>query len=115
MDSRVSANVITDLEPGEVFVQRNVANLVHPTDLNVLSVVEFAVGALGVLQIIVCGHYGCGGVRAAMDGESHGIIDHWLQPIRDVAESNFTCLESIGGRSVGFPLNNATRHLSTTA
>ncbi|MGG6892355.1 carbonic anhydrase [Rhizobium sp. BR 315] len=94
-DSRVPANVITGLEPGEVFVQRNVANLVHPTDLNLLSVVEFAVGALGVRQIIVCGHYGCGGVRAAMDGESHGIIDHWLQPIRDVADRNFSCLECI--------------------
>ncbi|PZM15722.1 carbonic anhydrase [Rhizobium tubonense] len=94
-DSRVPANVITGLEPGEVFVQRNVANLVHPTDLNLLSVVEFAVEVLGVRQIIVCGHYGCGGIRAAMDGESHGIIDHWLQPIRDVADSNFSCLEHI--------------------
>lgn len=94
-DSRVPANVITGLEPGEVFVQRNVANLVHPTDLNLLSVVEFAVNALDVRQIIVCGHYGCGGIRAAQDGRSHGIIDHWLQPIRDVADSNFQCLECI--------------------
>jgi carbonic anhydrase len=94
-DSRVPANVITGLEPGEVFVQRNVANLVHPTDLNLLSVVEFAVDTLDVRQIIVCGHYGCGGIRAAMDGRSHGIIDHWLQPIRDVADSNFSCLECI--------------------
>ena len=94
-DSRVPANVITGLEPGEVFVQRNVANLVHPTDLNLLSVVEFAVNSLGVRQIIVCGHYGCGGIRAALDGRSHGIIDHWLQPIRDVADSNFQRLECI--------------------
>lgn len=94
-DSRVPANVITGLEPGEVFVQRNVANLVHPTDLNLLSVVEFAVNALGVRQIIICGHYGCGGIRAARDGCSHGIIDHWLQPIRDVADSNMQCLECI--------------------
>lgn len=94
-DSRVPANVITGLEPGEVFVQRNVANLVHPTDLNLLSVVEFAVNSLGVREIIVCGHYGCGGIRAAMDGRSHGIIDHWIQPIRDVADSNIRCLECI--------------------
>jgi carbonic anhydrase len=94
-DSRVPANVITGLEPGEVFVHRNVANLIHPTDLNMLSVVEFAVNSLGVKEIIVCGHYGCGGIKAAMDGEPHGIIDHWLQPIRDVAESNFACLECL--------------------
>jgi carbonic anhydrase len=86
-DSRVPANVITGLDPGEVFVHRNVANLVHRADVNMLSVVEFAVETLGVRDIIVCGHYGCGGVRAAMDGLRHGVIDHWLQPIRDVAES----------------------------
>ncbi len=85
-DSRVLANVITGLEPGEVFVHRNVANLVHRGDLNLLSVLEFAVETLEIKQVIVCGHYGCGGVRAAMDGHRHGIIDHWLQPIRDVAD-----------------------------
>lgn len=85
-DSRVPANVITGLAPGEVFVHRNVANLVHRADLNLLSVLEFAVETLKIRHIIVCGHHGCGGVRAAMDGHRHGIIDHWLQPIRDVAD-----------------------------
>jgi carbonic anhydrase len=94
-DSRVPANVITGLEPGEVFVHRNVANLVHRGDLNLLSVLEFAVETLGVRHIIVCGHYGCGGVRAATDGHRHGIIDHWLQPIRDVADDRSGELEGI--------------------
>ncbi|NML77034.1 carbonate dehydratase [Rhizobium sp. S-51] len=94
-DSRVPANVITGLQPGEVFVHRNVANLVHRADLNLLSVLEFAVETLEVKHIIVCGHYGCGGVRAAMDGHRHGIIDYWLQPIRDVAEVNCATLASI--------------------
>ncbi|MCR9135243.1 MAG: carbonate dehydratase [Alphaproteobacteria bacterium] len=87
-DSRVPANVITGLEPGEVFVHRNVANLVHRADMNLLSVLEFAVESLEIKHIIVCGHYGCGGVRAAMDGHRHGIIDHWLQPIRDTADEH---------------------------
>jgi len=85
-DSRVPANVIAGLEPGEVFVHRNVANLVNPGDLNCLSVLQFAVEALKVREIIVTGHYGCGGIAAAVDGERHGIIDHWLQPIRDTAD-----------------------------
>lgn len=100
-DSRVPANVIAGLEPGEVFVHRNVANLVHPADLNLLSVVEFAVLSLNVRQIIVCGHYGCGGIRAAVEGPGHGIVDHWLQPIRTIAENNIACLECLadeGGR-----------------
>lgn len=94
-DSRVPANVITGLEPGEVFVHRNVANLVHRGDLNLLSVLEFAVETLEVKHIIVCGHYGCGGVKAAMDGHRHGIIDHWLQPVRDIAENGKQHLDAI--------------------
>ncbi|WP_285535387.1 carbonate dehydratase [Brucella sp. NBRC 12950] len=94
-DSRVPANVVTGLQPGEVFVHRNVANLVHRADLNLLSVLEFAVEALEIKHIIVCGHYGCGGVRAAMDGYRHGIIDHWLQPVRDIAQASKTELEAI--------------------
>lgn len=97
-DSRVPANVITGLEPGEVFVHRNVANLVHRADLNILSVLEFAVETLEIKHIIVCGHYGCGGVNAAMDGNRHGIVDHWLQPIRDVAEAHDAQLEKIVDR-----------------
>lgn len=94
-DSRVPANVITGLEPGEVFVHRNVANLVHRGDLNLLSVLEFAVETLEVKHIIVCGHYGCGGVRAAMDGHRHGIIDHWLQPVRDIADQHAENLAAV--------------------
>lgn len=97
-DSRVPANVITGLKPGEVFVHRNVSNLVHRGDLNLLSVLEFAVEALEVKHIIVCGHYGCGGVNAAMDGHRHGIVDHWLQPVRDVAESAEGQLSKISDR-----------------
>ena len=93
-DSRVPANVIAGLEPGEVFVHRNVANLIHPTDLNMLSVVEYAVHQLGVKHIIICGHYGCGGIRAAVSGERFGLIDHWLQPVRDVSDTCFECRES---------------------
>ena len=81
-DSRVPANEIVGLDPGELFVHRNVANLAPPQDANCLSVIQFAVEILKVRHIIICGHYGCGGVRAAIDGERHGLIDHWLQPVR---------------------------------
>ena len=89
-DSRVPANVITGLQPGEVFVHCNVANLIHPADLNMLSVVEFAVQQLRVKHIIICGHHGCGGIRAAVSGKRLGLIDHWLQPIRNVAAAQFS-------------------------
>lgn len=86
-DSRVPANVVAGLDPGEVFVHRNVANVVHSTDMNLLSALEFAVEALGIREIIVCGHYGCGGVRAATEDVAHGLTDHWLEPIRRLARA----------------------------
>jgi carbonic anhydrase len=84
-DSRVPANVIVDLPPGEVFVHRNVANVVVHTDLNCLSVLQFAVDILKVRHVMVTGHYGCGGVRAALERSPHGLIDNWLRHVQDVA------------------------------
>jgi carbonic anhydrase len=91
-DSRVPANEITGTDPGEVFVHRNVANLVVHSDLNCLSVLQYAIEVLRVEHVVVCGHLGCGGVLAALDGERHGLIDNWLRHVQDVAHEHSSLL-----------------------
>jgi carbonic anhydrase len=97
-DSRVPANEIVGLDPGELFVHRNVANLAPPQDANYLSVLQFAVDVLKVRHIMVVGHYGCGGVAAAIDGQRRGLVDHWLHPIRETYSEH---LHELGGLAEG--------------
>jgi len=94
-DSRVPANQITGHQPGEVFVHRNVANVVVHTDLNCLSVMQFAVDVLQIRHVVVCGHYGCGGVKAALEGERHGLIDNWLRHVEDVRDQHAASLAKL--------------------
>src|SRR5271156_2720878 len=94
-DSRVPANEIVGLDPGELFVHRNVANLAPPQDANYLSVLQFAIDVLKVRHVMVVGHYGCGGVRAAVDGRRLGLVDHWLHPIREVFHDHRAELDAI--------------------
>lgn len=94
-DSRVPANQIVRLPPGEVFVHRNIANVVVHTDLNCLSVIQYAVEVIKVKHIVVCGHYGCGGIKTAMEDHDHGLIDNWLSHIKDVERMYSEKLEGL--------------------
>src|SRR5258706_15668604 len=94
-DSRVPANEITATDPGEIFVHCNIANMVIHTDMNMLSVLDYAVNVLEVPHVILCGHYGCGGVRASMGQKQHGLIDNWIRHIKDVYSLHHTVLEAI--------------------
>lgn len=118
-DSRVPANQITGLRPGQVFVHRNVANVVQESDFNVLAVLQYAVDVLKVTDVIVCGHYGCGGVQAAFDNIRHGIIDNWLAPIRSLKRVHKEELAELGDgskldRLCELNVLSQTRHVART-
>ncbi|TQV88770.1 carbonate dehydratase [Aliikangiella coralliicola] len=98
-DSRVPANTIVGLQPGEVFVHRNIANQVNHSDLNILSVLEYAVNVLKVTDIILCGHYGCGGVKAALEHSEHGLVDNWLRSIKDIYRINHKQFDQVNNES----------------
>ncbi len=98
-DSRVTANDVLGLDPGEVFVHRNIANVVHTSDMNILSVLEFAVEHLGVAHIIVCGHYGCSGIERALAPERGAMLDHWLQPITMLYRKHRNIFDSLPNSS----------------
>jgi carbonic anhydrase len=93
-DARVPANELMGMLPGELFVHRNIANLVHNIDINLMSVLEFGINVLKVRHVIVCGHYGCGGVRAAVERQEFGLIDNWLRKIKDVYTANKEALDA---------------------
>jgi carbonic anhydrase len=101
-DSRVPANEITGTQSGEVFVHRNIANMVIHTDMNMLSVLDYAVNVLKVKHVLVCGHYGCGGIKAAMGNDSVGIIDNWIRHIKDVYRHNKAELDGIADETERF-------------
>lgn len=103
-DSRVPANQIVDLLPGEIFVHRNVANLVVHSDINCLSVIQYAVELLKVKHIIVCGHYGCGGVKAAMDNIELGVIDNWIRYIKDIYKNYSSKINTLNDEKSKFDL-----------
>lgn len=94
-DSRLPANEITATAPGELFVHRNIANIVRENDINALSVAQYAIEALGVQHAIVCGHYGCGGIKAALEGQTPGLLAEWLQPVVELREEHRAHLESL--------------------
>ncbi|MBL8843162.1 MAG: carbonate dehydratase [Planctomycetes bacterium] len=98
-DSRVPANQVVGLLPGEVFVHRNVANQVQHTDFNCLSVLQYAVDILKVKHVIVCGHYGCGGVRAALEGRPLGLVDHWLRHVQDLYHHHASEVDALAGEA----------------
>lgn len=99
-DSRVPANQITGLVPGQIFVHRNVSNIAHPTDVNLMSVLEYAVDVLKVEDVLVVGHYGCGGIHAALSGRLPGIADFWLEPIREIRRKRSLQLVGLEGRAL---------------
>jgi len=99
-DSRVTANDVLKLDPGAVFVHRNIANVVHTSDLNILSVLEYAVDHLQVKHIILCGHYGCGGVERSLSEERGALLDHWLQPLTMLYRKHRGCIEAEGAHRV---------------
>ena len=119
-DSRVPANEIVGLRPGELFVHRNVANLVKHTDMNFLSVLQYAVEVLKVEHVIVCGHYGCGGVAASLESVSHGLIDNWLHGIKDLAERHAEAMDGLPAEArvdhlCELNVRQQVRHVATTS